>query len=241
MKTYFYNRSLVPLLGPVPEPLMALDDAFDTFFPRLEVRHRYVGLAENLARRRGDVEQRRRAIVALMRSNANPFETALFIASDLVAYHACVKSFLDAVAITLNELCDLGLKGMAIDLCRDRLWAAMKSRKPEEAVRYKAHTKFFNEVRLWRNYSSHTATPFVIVSGPTSAHRGKDPSQVRREDVQIVMAADPDLSALYSSGEIVSPRWMDPVDHLDTWEPNIASVLRAICMQFASHVRRRSA
>lgn len=235
---HFYHRSLFPFLGvAVPEPLVQLgafigdraqhmSDAYDRFF---------LDHCENIARRLADIALYKRAIDYELASTGNPFQSATFVQTYLVAYLGAVKSLLDAIAICLDCLYSLHLKPIDRDLCRDRLLASLYKVDALAADRYHGHQVFYEDVRVWRNAAQHQVAPIVMVCGPTSARAGRAPDQIPRNEVNIRLVNKPGLLPSHLSRQSNDIPWVGPDAFFSSWSDSVEHIVTSICGDIMAH------
>lgn len=236
--TYFYHRSLFPFLGvAVPDSLVELgafiggrarnmSDAYDRFF---------LDHCENIARRLADMELYKSAIDNELASTGDPFRSATFIQTFLVAYLGAVKSLLDAIAICVNSLYRLQLKPIDRDLCRDRLHGKLSKADVHAADRYNVHQDFYEDVRVWRNAAQHQVAPIVVVCGPTSARAGRAPNEIPRNGVNVRLVNKPGLLP----SDLILPSngipWVEPNAFFTSWRNSVEQIVTLICSDIMTH------
>jgi hypothetical protein len=231
---HFYNRSLLPFLGqPVPDALVEIGKFIGSKAPNMLVAHAQFHLdhCENLSRRLGDVFYFASMLDAHLASNGEQYTQSLLVQTLLIAYLGAVKSFLDAIAVCLNDLYDLNLQEFQQDLCRKSLHEKLNDKDPIAAVRYKVHAEFYESVRNWRNAAQHQTAPMVMVCGPTEARPG-NPSGLKGA-IQLVNAPGYKVEELMKnpSGAV----WAEPTVFFGAWNKSIADLLGLICNDIMIH------
>ncbi len=220
MKTHFYYRSLLNELNiEIPEYFLQLDEFYDSVCSNMKVAYQEYDLqySENIARRYADIKYYDKLIKNEYNDNINPFMASLRISSLLVGFYNSIKSFIDAIAITLNNILALNLKPIDTDLCRKQIW---KSLPKNIKIKYEPYKLFFNEVKNYRNAAAHRLSPNVVVCGPTSARQGKFPNEINRKDVELrlIDSPDNDVNVLFDENNI---KWISPLLHLEKWNSNL--------------------
>lgn len=220
MKTHFYNRTLLNELRiKIPEYFLRLDEFYDSKCSNMKMAYQEFGLKypENIARRYADIKYYSKLINIEYKDNSNPFIASLRISSLLVGFYNSIKSFIDAIAITLNDILGLKLKPIDRDLCRKQIWKHLPKSIKEK---YEPYISFFEDVKNYRNAASHRFYPNVMVCGPTSARLDKSPNEIKREEVEIRLIDNPDNDSniLFDKDNI---KWISPLLHIEKWNSNL--------------------
>jgi hypothetical protein len=230
MKTGFYNRSLFNIIQePIPEYYKLLDDEYDKKCSnRLEASLKYLDFSENVCKRHSDVIFYKNIIINQYKNvSLSPYDSAKLISTYLVGYFGAVKSFTDGVSICLNEIFSLDLSPMNRDLCRKPMWNKLEKLDSEDYTVFKS---FFEELKDWRNKSSHQLSPIVGVHGSSEARRGKSPNQVNHSDVEIKLANVPGLRNDSILMDFTVVEWISPLKYLNDWNLIINELANSICM-----------
>lgn len=230
MKTHFYNNTLFGIIGEtVPECYMLLDNEYDKKCNnRNEAYARYLDYSANICKRHSDIIFFQNLITNQFHDESNnPFESSLLISSYLVGYFSAVKSFTDAISICLNKIYDLGLSPMNRDLTRNKIWGKLEKVGSEN---YSEYESFFEELKEWRNKSTHQLTPIVGVHGSSETRKGKSPEQISRSNVEIKLANIPGLENSTISNDFTIVEWVSPLKYLEDWNSIILELSNLICL-----------
>ncbi|SOE74459.1 hypothetical protein SAMN05446635_5295 [Burkholderia sp. OK233] len=235
--THFYARTMYSRLSvAVPQPLVALgefvgarakhmNDAYENF---------HLDHCENIARRAADISFYEQAISDELKS-ADMFGAALILPTQLTGYLGSVKSFLDAIAVCLNDLFSLKLAPLNIDLCRPKLLEMLAAKDAVTGSRYAMHSDFYAAVIRWRNAAEHQVAPLVFVCGTTEARRGLETGQTSRADVEIRLVNQPGLrpsDVVKLPGAI---KWTQPDSFFPIWRVSIDHLLKDVCEEIIAH------
>lgn len=231
---HFYNRSLLPFLGqPVPDALVQIGTFIASKAPNMLVAHARFHLdhCENLSRRLGDIFYFAGMIETHLASNDDQYMASLLVQTLLIAYLGSVKSFLDAIAVCLNDIYDLNLQVPQQDLCRKPLLERLNDKDPIATDRYKVHAAFYESVRSWRNAAQHQTAPMVVVCGPTEARPG-NPLGLKGA-IRLVNAPGYKVEELMKNPS--DAMWTDPNVFFGTWHKSIGDLLALICDDIMTH------
>jgi len=163
------------------------------------------------------------------------FGAALLLSTYLIGYFGSVKSFLDAVAVCLDDLFSLKLARLNIDMRRPQLLKKLAAKDAAVCARYALHSDFYAAVSLWRNAAEHQVAPLVFVCGTTEARRGLDTGQTSRADVDIRLVNQPGLrpSDLVKSPGTIN--WTQPDFFFPIWRVSIDQLLKDVCEEIVAH------
>ena len=230
MKTWFYNRTAYPVFNiPVPKCFTELDEYFDRLFPTINaIFHPSVLSAENLCHRMGDVEVYARYITEEQKS-VNALKSAIFIRTLLVGFFTSCKSVLDAGAIALNTIYNLGLDERDQDFGKPKLLTRLRQETGNVIYdRYYVFKGLIKEIIDWRDSAVHRHTPFVLVRSP-----GK-PDRTPREKQEIKLANRLDMD-LYTVVEMAdSIEWVEPLYYYKKWQDQLIDFCSEICLDIRS-------
>lgn len=228
MKTLFYKRTPYERLNQqVPKCFIELDHYFDKIFQAgSEILQKPTRLAENLCHRIADVEVYADYISEeLKRSDA--FQAAIYIGTLLVGFFTSCKSVLDAGAIALNEIYNLGLTEKEQDFGKTRLLNKLKSQTGVVIYnRYLAYKSLIKEIVAWRDSAVHRHTPFCIVHGhPVRTPRDK-------QEIKLANQLDADIYTLAKKSANIE--WVEPLHHYNRWHSDLLAFCGDICLDIRS-------
>ena len=235
--THFYARTMYSRLSvAVPQPLVALGEFIGTRAKHMNDAYENFHLdhCENIARRAADISFYEQAISDELKS-PDMFGAALILPTHLIGYLGSVKSFLDAVAVCLDDLFSLKLAPLNIDLCRPKLLKALAAKDAAVGSRYASHSDFYAAVSDWRNAVEHQVAPLVFVCGTTDARRGLATGKTSRADVEIRLVNQPRLrpsDVVKSPGAI---NWTQPDSFFLIWRVSIDQLLKDVCEEIVAH------
>lgn len=237
MKTFFYNRTAYSprlLNMTVPQCFIELDNHFDALFQTTAgSTQEVVILAENLCRRLADVELFAQYISEAQKES-DTFQAANIIGTFLVAYFNACKSLMDAGAITLARIYNLGLTNKEMDFSKKIFWQQLEMQiGPTIVDRYAPFNSLFSEIVKWRDAAVHRLTPFVVTHVPGS------PEKVPREKMVIKMVDQPDtdISMIVKRGK--DARWMDPLDCHKKWRGYLLGFCEQVCLDIRTQAFKK--
>lgn len=232
MKTHFYNRSAFKYIPvPLPQCFIDLDDKFDATFNdhSVALQHPSVKLAENICRRMADIELYACSI-SEPHNAKDIWKASIIIGSLLVSYFGACKSFLDAIAITLNSLYNLALTNREQDFGKPKFWRVLQNQAGTVYSRYEMLRPVFNDIIRWREAAVHRVTPLVMVHTPI------DPPNARRDQMELKMVSrpEPDFGQMIKSPEDIG--WIGLLDLYTQWH----SVFITLCNNICNDIRDRT-
>ena len=161
----------------------------------------------------------------------------MVIQTYLVGYFSSVKSFVDGIAICLNQILNLGLSAIDQDLTRRAIWENLEAKNQ---LQYHSHRDFFQELKVWRNTALHQLKPYVIVHATSAVIQGKNPFEIKREDVDIKMANAPGLSSVELYKKKSEIEWVSPLHYIEEWNNNILELANIVCVDIAKNYTNTS-
>jgi hypothetical protein len=205
-----------------PEWLVSFGTKFSTTAGALAisttqlVRHAAVAIAANLIRRCADIALYEDALRREL-AGQNPWRGAAISGSLFVGYFSAAKSLLDAVTIALATSHSLNLPPKEQDFAKNKFWVTLRQAAPGAVAELEPLRPFTAEVVRWRDAAVHRTTPLIVVDANMRQLGFKAPDQIRRDEVNIVMASDPDSDfAIFGSTHV---SWMDPMEKPNQWRP----------------------
>ncbi|MBI5661358.1 MAG: hypothetical protein HZC46_04330 [Ignavibacterium album] len=231
MKTFYYKRTILYYQRiEIPDFFINLDNYYDQNCQNLKDAYLKYGLKypENILKRYADIKFFSNLIRREYYENKNPFEASLLINTYLVGYFNSLKSFLDAVAVTLNDTLNLGLKPIDRDLCRKRIWTLLPT---DIKIKYEKYKIVFKSINDYRNAASHRFYPIIIVRCPSSVRLNRTPSQISREEVDIMLVDNPenDTNILFDRENI---KWENPILLMEDLNKKIQEIANLIIDDF---------
>jgi hypothetical protein len=229
VEALLWQRSAYPFIPTKPSTeLQAFAASLSTTMARLTisttavVRHPAVALAANLVRRRGDIDLYEGSLHHELAS-PDPWRAATISASLFIGYFSATKSLLDAVSIALTAAHALPLKPKEQDFAKGKFWNALRQARSPAVLDLEPLRPFAEEVIRWRDAAVHRTTPLVVVDANMQQLGSKPPDQIGRNEVRIIMAADPDAD-FSIFGQF--PEWVDPMARPNQWRPKLETIAR---------------
>jgi len=159
-----------------------------------------------------------------VQKGSDAFKSAILIGTFLVGYFVACKSLLDAGAIALARVYNLGLSNKEMDFSKSKFWKQLKESHPTVHDRYMPFKGLFDEVTKWRDSAVHRLTPFVVTHSP-----GR-PDKVSPEKRQIKMVAQPDTIISDIVNVPKSIRWVEPLHFRKKWQSRFIEFCEEVCL-----------
>jgi len=230
VEALLWQRSAYPFIATKPSiELQAFATTLSVSMARLPisttaiVRHSAVALAANLIRRRGDIELYESSLRRELGS-PDPWRGATISGSLFIGYFGATKSLLDAVSIALTAAHSLPLMPKEQDFAKGKFWNALRQVGSPAVTELEPLRPFTTEIIRWRDAAVHRTTPLVVVDANMQKIGFKPPDQIGRNEVQIIMSADPDAD--FSIFGTQFPKWIDPMTKPNEWRQNLDTIAR---------------
>lgn len=220
---------------PVPQCFRDLDailEASDGHFPEI-LRHLTYTHGANLCRRMGDVELYAFWITRELNPPGVRNAALVRIATSalLVGHYSACKAVLDASAMALTAVYDLGVRTLGstiavrdMDLAKGRLWPVLEREQPLVFARYKVFRALAREVQVRRDAAVHRLGPLVMPNNRRSADIA---------EMEITLAEEPD--ARMGDVRLRGPGWVEPLHYHWRWRPMMENLCDEVCRDLAEY------
>ena len=236
MTSGFYNRTQYRFISDLlPECFLEFDEFIGLHFPTADdaLQSRELSLIENLCRRMADLDFFADQISESLGQD-NPFRASIQSASLIVAYLSTCKSFIDACAISLNDVYELGLTSREQDFSKGKFWKNFESSNPMRFSTYSGFRQLVDDIVDWRDAAIHRVAPIVMVQFPSKK------TKISRTDMDIKMISSPDINLPILLSKLREISWINPLTLHNDWRPSFVKLCTEICADVRQYVDSRT-
>jgi hypothetical protein len=228
MRTYFFGRSQYAYLRNVEIPscfkdldivLGEKDGSSDVV---LAINAPAVRMAENICRRMADVDWYAAGVGNALREESVG-KAACLAMTLLVGYFSSCKAVLDAAAITLNELFQLGLAPKQQDFSKEEVWKRLLGHSQHLSDRYKPYRALSQHVVQWRDKAVHRQYPIIL---PSAATEEKPRAEIT---LRLINDPQPEIRDNWISVGRGRSVTIDPLKLHNSWRSELVSMCAKLC------------